>query len=70
MAIVAVAALALAIALKSPASGAQALRQIALQASGETQTVASHPAVPAASASGAAPDSCRNAANDLEIFRI
>ena len=55
MAIVAVAALALAIALKSPASGAQAPRQIALQASGETQTVASHPAVPAASASGAAP---------------
>ena len=55
MAIVAVDALALAIALKSPASGAQAPRQIALQASGETQTVASHPAVPAASASGAAP---------------
>jgi hypothetical protein len=55
MAIVAVAALALAIALKSPAAGAQAPRQIALQASGETQTVASHPAVPAASASGAAP---------------
>jgi sugar lactone lactonase YvrE len=55
MAIVAVAAVALGVALKSPASRAQAPRQIALQVSGETQTVAARPAVAAASANGAAP---------------
>jgi sugar lactone lactonase YvrE len=55
MAIAAVAALALGIALKSPASRAQAPRQIALQVSGETQTVTTRSTVPAASATGAAP---------------
>jgi hypothetical protein len=55
MAIAAVAALALGIALKSPASRAQAPRQIALQVSGETQAVTTRSTVPAASATGAAP---------------
>jgi hypothetical protein len=54
MAIAAVAALALGIALKSPASDARAPRQIALQASGETQTTTTRSTVPAASATGAA----------------
>jgi sugar lactone lactonase YvrE len=55
MAIATVAALALGIALKSPASRAQAPRQIALQVSGDTQTVTTRSTVPAASATGAAP---------------
>jgi sugar lactone lactonase YvrE len=55
MAIAAVAALALGIALKSPASRAQAPRQIALQVSGETQTTTTRSTVPAESATGAAP---------------
>ena len=55
VAIAAVAALALGIALKSPASRAQAPRQIALQVNGETQTVTTRSTVPTASATGAAP---------------
>ncbi len=55
MAIATVAALALGIALKSPASRAQAPRQIALQVNGDTQTVTTRSTVPAASATGAAP---------------
>ena len=55
MAIAAVAALALGIALKSPASRAQAPRQIALQVSGETQPMTARSTVPAVSAAGAAP---------------
>ncbi len=55
MAIVAVAALALGIALKSPASRAQAPSQIALQTGGGTTTAATRSTVAAASATGAAP---------------
>jgi hypothetical protein len=55
MAIVAVAVIALGIALKSPASRAQAQRQIALQVSGDTQTTMTRSTVPTASATGTAP---------------
>ena len=55
MAIAAVAALALGIALKSPASRAQGPTQSALEVSGETQTTTMRSTVPAESATGAAP---------------
>lgn len=55
MAIFAVAVIALGIALKSPASRAQTQSQIALQAAGDSQAVATRAAVAAASATGVAP---------------
>ena len=55
MAIVAVAAIALGVALKSPASRAQSPYQIALQPAGDTQPVATRAIVAAASATGVAP---------------
>lgn len=55
MAILAVAVLALGIALKSPASRAQAPSQVALQAAGDTEPVPLRSTVAAASSSGVAP---------------
>jgi sugar lactone lactonase YvrE len=55
MAIFAVAVIALGIALKSPASRAQGQSQVALQATGDTQSVPTRSTVPAASATGVAP---------------